>query len=75
MTTPHDERYDRTTAYTQIILDLLRGDAPVTRSGGYYEVSSLRLTPPLPSELFPGVLVSGSSPAGWPPPAASAPPR
>ncbi|MGH9233604.1 MAG: LLM class flavin-dependent oxidoreductase [Acidimicrobiales bacterium] len=62
--TPHDERYDRTTAYTQIILDLLRGDAPVTRSGGYYEVTGLRLTPPLPPELFPGVLVSGSSPAG-----------
>lgn len=62
--TPHDERYDRTTAYTQIILDLLRGDAPVTRSGRYYEVTGLRLTPPLPPELFPGVLVSGSSPAG-----------
>jgi alkanesulfonate monooxygenase len=62
--TPHDERYDRTTAYTQIILDLLRGDAPVTHSGGYYEVTGLRLTPPLPPELFPGVLVSGSSPAG-----------
>jgi alkanesulfonate monooxygenase len=62
--TPHDERYDRTTEYTQIILDLLRGDAPVTCSGGYYEVTGLRLTPPLPPELFPGVLVSGSSPAG-----------
>ena len=62
--TPHDERYDRTTEYTQIILDLLRGDAPVSRSGGYYEVTGLRLTPPLPPELFPGVLVSGSSPAG-----------
>jgi alkanesulfonate monooxygenase len=62
--TPHDERYDRTTAYTQIILDLLRGDAPVTRNNGYYEVTGLRLTPPLPPELFPGVLVSGSSPAG-----------
>jgi alkanesulfonate monooxygenase len=62
--TPHDERYDRTTEYTQIILDLLRGDAPVTREGGYYDVTGLKLTPPLPQELFPGVLVSGSSPAG-----------
>jgi alkanesulfonate monooxygenase len=62
--TPHDERYDRTTEYTQIVLDLLRGEAPVTRQGGYYDVTGLRLTPPLPPELFPGVLVSGSSPAG-----------
>lgn len=62
--TPHDARYERTTAYTRIILDLLRGDGPVTVDDGYHQVSNLRLTPPLPDELFPGVLVSGSSPAG-----------
>jgi alkanesulfonate monooxygenase len=62
--TPHDQRYDRTTAYTRIILDLLRGEAPVTVADDYHRVTNLRLTPPLPPELMPGVLVSGSSPAG-----------
>jgi alkanesulfonate monooxygenase len=62
--TPHDERYARTTEYTQIVLDLLGGEAPVTVDGAYYRVANLRLTPPLPPELMPGVLVSGSSPAG-----------
>lgn len=62
--TPHDERYARTTEYTQIVLDLLRGEAPVTLDGNYYTVTNLRLAPALPAELMPGVLVSGSSPAG-----------
>lgn len=62
--TPHDERYDRTTEYTRIVLDLLRGEGPVSMAGAYYTVSNLRLTPPLPPELMPQVLVSGSSPAG-----------
>ena len=62
--TPHDERYARTTEYTRIILDLLEGKAPVTTQGGYYRVDGLRLTPPLPADLMPGVLLSGSSPAG-----------
>jgi alkanesulfonate monooxygenase len=62
--TPHDERYDRTVEYTRIMLDLLRGERPVTLNGRYYRVTNLRMTPPLPRELFPGVLISGSSPAG-----------
>jgi alkanesulfonate monooxygenase len=62
--TPHDARYDRTTAYTKIILELLRGDAPVSVDDTWHRVANLRLTPPLPDELLPGVLVSGSSPAG-----------
>ena len=62
--TPHDERYARTTEYTQIIIDLLRGEAPVSTQGAYYQVEGLRLTPALPAELMPGVLLSGSSPAG-----------
>jgi alkanesulfonate monooxygenase len=62
--TPHDERYARTTEYTRIILALLEGKAPVTTQGGYYHVEGLRLTPPLPPDLMPGVLLSGSSPAG-----------
>lgn len=62
--TPHDERYERTIEYTRILLDLLAGEAPVTLEGRYYHVDNLRLTPPLPPELRPGVLISGSSPAG-----------
>ena len=61
--TPHDERYERTVEYTQIILGLLRGES-VTVAGRYYNVENLKLTPPLPDELFPGVLISGSSEAG-----------
>ena len=32
--------------------------------GKYYKVTNLKLTPPLPEELFPGILISGSSDAG-----------
>ncbi len=62
--TPHDDRYVRTTEYARIVLGLLRGDDPVTLDGDYYRVSNLSLQPPLPPELMPEVLVSGSSPAG-----------
>jgi alkanesulfonate monooxygenase len=61
--TPHDERYERTTEYTQIIFALLRGEN-VSLEGRYYRVKNLSLAPALPEELFPGVLISGSSPAG-----------
>ena len=61
--TPHDERYDRTIEYTRIIEELLEGE-PVTLDGRYYSVSALKMTPPLPPELFPGLMISGSSPAG-----------
>jgi alkanesulfonate monooxygenase len=62
--TPHDERYDRTVEYTQIMRGLLESPEPVTFSGRYYTVTNLKLTPPLPAELFPGMLMSGSSEAG-----------
>jgi len=61
--TPHDERYDRLVEYTSLVMDLLEGGAPVTR-GGRYGVTNLKLTPPLPAHLLPGVFVSGSSAAG-----------
>ncbi|MHC4549086.1 MAG: LLM class flavin-dependent oxidoreductase [Planctomycetota bacterium] len=64
-TTPHDERYDRMREYTQVLRDLLRGGGPVSLAGEYYTVSNLKLTPPLPEELAPGIFVSGSSPAGF----------
>ncbi|MEQ3549105.1 LLM class flavin-dependent oxidoreductase [Pseudonocardia nematodicida] len=61
--TEHDRRYERTTEYTHIVMDLLRG-ATVTRAGEHYTVDRLRLDPPLPPELLPELLMSGSSPAG-----------
>ena len=62
--TPHDERYARLLEYTTVIQSLLRTPDPVTFEGRYYKVTNLKLTPPLPAELMPGLLVSGSSDAG-----------
>ena len=62
--TPHDDRYLRTVEYTQIVKELLSSPDPVSFEGKYYTVSNLRMTPPLPEELFPGILISGSSDAG-----------
>jgi alkanesulfonate monooxygenase len=61
--TPHDERYERTSEYARLITRLLAGET-VTFSGRYYSVTNLRLAAPLPAELQPGLLMSGSSPAG-----------
>ena len=60
---PDDERYARTVEYALIVKNLLAG-GPVTFAGRYYTVTNLRMTPPLPEELFPGILISGSSEAG-----------
>ena len=62
--TPHDERYDRVVEYTLIVERLLEGTESVTFDGAYYRVKNLSLTPPIPPELFPGLLISGSSKAG-----------
>jgi alkanesulfonate monooxygenase len=61
---PHDERYDRVVEYATIVQKLLDGEAPVTFEGRFYRVANLRLKPELPPELRPGLLISGSSPAG-----------
>jgi alkanesulfonate monooxygenase len=63
-TTPHDERYDRLVEYTLIIKDLLRGEKPVSYAGRYYKVQNLKLSPPCPESLLPGIFTSGSSEAG-----------
>jgi alkanesulfonate monooxygenase len=63
-TTPHDERYDRLAEYVGIVKRLLEGTQPVSVSGRYYVTHGLKLTPPLPPELQPKLMVSGSSPAG-----------
>jgi alkanesulfonate monooxygenase len=62
--TEHDDRYRRLVEYTTIATELLRADGPYSFSGDFYLVRNLVLRPPLPSDLFPGVFVSGSSPAG-----------
>lgn len=61
--TPHDDRYVRTVEYTKIVYALLDGES-VTHEGRYYGVKNLRLAPAVPPELRPGLLISGSSPAG-----------
>jgi alkanesulfonate monooxygenase len=62
--TPHDHRYTRLTEYTTIIKQLLSGPEPVTYEGEFYRVDKLKMTPPLPAQLFPRIFVSGSSQAG-----------
>jgi len=63
-TMPHDERYTRLVEYTTIIKLLLSGPDPVTFEGNFYKVDKIRMTPPLAPELFPGLLISGSSESG-----------
>jgi alkanesulfonate monooxygenase len=62
--TPHDRRYDRMVEYTTIVQRLLTEPAAVSYAGEFYTVDKLKLTPPLPPALRPGVFVSGSSEAG-----------
>lgn len=62
--TPHDERYDRLTEYTRVIRCLLEDSAPLNFDGKYYRANNLKLTPELPEELRPEILMSGSSDAG-----------
>ncbi|MCC2321240.1 LLM class flavin-dependent oxidoreductase [Cellulomonas xiejunii] len=61
---PHDARYDRAVEYATIMTALFTSREAVTFDGAYYSVTGLRLTPALPAELVPRLLVSGSSPAG-----------
>lgn len=63
-TTPHDECYERTVEYTLIVKRLLFEPAQISFDGRYFQVRNLKLTPSLPEHLQPGVLISGSSPAG-----------
>ena len=62
--TAHDDRYARLTEYTLIIKALLQSPEPVTFEGRFYAIRNLRMAPALPPELRPGLMVSGSSPAG-----------
>ncbi|OSY43659.1 MULTISPECIES: LLM class flavin-dependent oxidoreductase [Pseudonocardia] len=61
--TEHDQRYERTTEYTRIVMGLLRGETMTVR-GRHYTVDRLTLAPALPADLLPQLTMSGSSPAG-----------
>ena len=62
--TPHDDRYVRTAECAKIVTRLTHSAEPVTFEGKYYRVENLRMTPPIPEQLAPGMLISGSSEAG-----------
>lgn len=62
--TAHDKRYARVVEYTGIIKLLLENAEPVTCEGEFHSIRNLRMTPPVPPELLPGLFVSGSSEAG-----------
>lgn len=62
--TPHDDRYVRLTEYTRIMQLLLSSEHSVSFEGKYYSIRNLKMTPALSPELFPGIMMSGSSPAG-----------
>ena len=62
--TPHDLRYTRLIEYTTIVKQLTTSASPVSYRGEFYTVTRLKLEPPLPPELAPGIFVSGSSEAG-----------
>jgi alkanesulfonate monooxygenase len=63
-TTAHDDRYARTIEYTLLMRALLETSEPVSFEGRFYTARGVRMTPPMPPELAPGLLISGSSPAG-----------
>jgi alkanesulfonate monooxygenase len=50
----------RTTEYAMIMKGLLRAPGVFSFDGDHYRVSNLRMTPPLRSELFPGIVISES---------------
>ena len=60
----HDDRYARAAEYALLVLRLLDSQV-VTHSGRYYRVKGLKMSPSLPPDLRPGLLMSGSSPAGF----------
>ena len=62
--TPHDERHEQATEYARVMHGLLAGEV-TTVAGNYYWVRNLHtMSPQVPDDLRPGVLMSGSSPAG-----------
>lgn len=63
--TPHDRRYARTVEYTNVIKLLLASEHAVTFTGDFYQLKQVKLSPAFPADLAPGILISGSSDAGY----------
>lgn len=63
--TPHDDRYVRLVEYTKIVSGLLQKPRGLSFDGKYYQLKNLKVLPPLPDELHPGLMISGSSAAGF----------
>jgi alkanesulfonate monooxygenase len=61
--TPHDRRYDRLVEYTEIVTRLLTADSAVSYDGEFYRIKNVKLSPGLPADLVPQILMSGSSEA------------
>jgi alkanesulfonate monooxygenase len=62
-TISHDRRYDRLVEYTKIVTLLLTADSAVSFDGEFYRIKNVKLSPRLPNELLPDILMSGSSEA------------
>ncbi len=58
----HDTRYDRLAEYIVAIRGLLT-QPRYSLDGRFYQIDKLQLSPRLPPELAPGILLSGQSPA------------
>ena len=61
--TEHDQRYERLKEYAEVLRELLQGGRGTTHDGRWYSLHGVRLVPPVPAELFPEFMVSGSSTA------------
>src|SRR5262245_66135478 len=56
-TTPHDRRYDRLVEYTEIVKRLLTAESALSFDGECYRIRNVNLSPQLPSELVPRILM------------------
>jgi alkanesulfonate monooxygenase len=61
--TPHDRRYDRLVEYTEIVMRLLSSETAVSFEGEFYRIKNVKMSPRLPAELRPDIVLSGSSEA------------
>jgi alkanesulfonate monooxygenase len=59
----HDERYERIVEYGSILRALFTNPRGVVHNGRWYTLRGVHLLPPVPPELVPEIMVSGSSPA------------
>src|SRR5262249_35154321 len=56
-------RYDRLVEYTEIVKRLLTAESALSFDGEFYRIKNVKLSPQLPSELVPDILMSSPSEA------------